>query len=326
LYIMCRLTGCPAALGWAIRCPRQLVVLIRKVWIYKVIQDACPTAEVTEELVLSSLDLVKNFRAVFTRKRLYDCRSYLVSTLSQKESERAWCLSRPSVQQRLERAANGDDPWGDDPESWEAVISDYERDRLDTYRKRFPREAVLLSQNPEEWPVFSKRGVLPTLMHRGGITFIDHEIFTCFDLWRAMGFPIAPDEVEACKAECQFSDGRPVPACRSRTSQVAQCGNSMHVNFIGGMNLLLVLQLPMLGNIRDKVPSGVKRMSTSPPRQSSSSSSSSSSTEWATLYNRARVGSCRSSRRPLKFFLATFGLSLIFCLSHSLDHLSMLIC
>jgi hypothetical protein len=266
-------------------------VLIRKVWIHKAIHGVCPNTDVTDELVLGSLDLVKNYRFVFSRKRSYDCRSYLVSTASQKESERAWCLSRPSVQQRLDRAANdGGDPWGDDAESWEAAISDFERGRLETYRARFPREAVLLSQNPEERPIFSKRGVLPTLMYRGGITFIDHEIFTCFDLWRAMGFPIAPDEIEACKSDCQFSDGRPAPALRSRTSQVSQCGNSMHVNFVGALNLLLVLQLPMLGNIADKVSGGVKRLHPDQgPSSTSAPSSSSSSNELSNLYTRARA-------------------------------------
>jgi hypothetical protein len=161
------------------------------------------------------LDLPFCFKRIFNRTRSFHCREYLVSSPTQKLLEKSWCLARPSVQARRRLIDSSQDRWDDEPDSWAAHLSITERERLQKYLVRFSKHAVLLSQNPDEFPVYSKFGVLPTLMHRGGIIYMEGEIFTCKDLWRSMGFPIADDEVAASHAACQFSDGRAGPAART---------------------------------------------------------------------------------------------------------------
>jgi hypothetical protein len=142
------------------------------------------------------------------------------------------------------------DKWGDELASFSAHLTPRERARAEIYFDKWPLEVADLGQMPTFKPTKSKRGILNTIVRNVGIMYsgMHKKWMTTQDLWSSMGFPIDQTSVDAlCGATCQFTRGAPKPLVRTRRSQTCQCGNSMHVNFIGAISWLLLVKLPALG-------------------------------------------------------------------------------
>ena len=119
---------------------------------------------------------------------------------------------------------------------------------------------------------------------------------TTQDMWSSMGFPICKRAIEAVHgATCQFSRTRRGPKTRTRRSQSNQVGNTMHVNFMSAIQMLLILKLQFLGE-RDEapVPEGADQSSSTPSTSSpstpgdSASESDASSSGFCMFFARVR--------------------------------------
>jgi hypothetical protein len=169
------------------------------------------------------------------------------------------------------------DEWGDNLQSFAAHLTPSERARSEVYKRKWPFEVADLGQAPEVKPTKSRNGVLKTIVRNAGIMYSDtHKRWmTTQDVWTAMGFPIDETCVDAlCGTTCQFTRGGRRAPGRTRRSQIVQCGNSMHVNFIGAISWLLLVKLPALGRIATS-PHAV------PPRPADS--------QFATVFNKVRL-------------------------------------
>ena len=77
---------------------------------------------------------------------------------------------------------------------------------------------------------------------------VHKRVWTCSELWTAMGFPVAPETIDAaCCSASQFARHLPVPPTRSIKAQRRQVGNTMHVNVMGAFQFILLCKFPGLG-------------------------------------------------------------------------------
>ena len=192
----------------------------------------------------------------FERDCLFTWTAYLIATSAQLDAEQVWARRRPGHKQRLDNSH--EDSWCDPPGSFLECLSLAERSRYNVYTSMFPGEVADVGQDPRSRPLHSSQGKLGTLVKGQGLMMLPVSLkadsfpirwFAIVELLTSMGFPITPSIVKACHgATCGFSEGHASPSSRSRASAAQQIGNTMHVNFIGGLTMLLIAKPPFLGN------------------------------------------------------------------------------
>lgn len=256
LYIICRDVFDPTAFGWPARRPRQICIMLLKSFICPAFVNISPSMSMAHH-ASDSLDFSNLVRFLFTRECGFTYEGFLVANDAEVEELRAWMRNRPAVIERrrlegLPQTSTAEDRRFHDPEgSFLWCLTSKERSRQAFYSAKWPDDTADLNQNPDQRPLHSSNGKLNTLLHSMGLQW-HHKSgrpLTPSELLTAMGLPISDEHVAACDgAMCQFSRSSPHPAPRRTIkSQVAACGNAMHINVMGAVTFVLILKLHNLG-------------------------------------------------------------------------------
>ena len=192
------------------------------------------------------MDLQTLYHQIFQRTCCFTFQDYMVALPSEIEQEKKWARSRPGVRKRHEENPE----LQRDNSAW-ACLTASEVERAQQARAHLTEDcAVDLGQNFEHRQLCTRRGKLHTLIKGGGVTWCFQRgmWMTASELWIAQGFPVSEAIVQATGVQCQFSSCRSqsAPAVRTRSSQISQIGNTMHVNVMGSLMMLILLRLPSL--------------------------------------------------------------------------------
>ena len=265
LYVSVRIALAPQDLGWPSSRPRQITFLLLRTFISKLSHDTSKPA--TTAVALESLRLEDTLRTMFCRSRHSDLhwRCYMVSTQEEIEADMRWAASRPGTKIRWQGANQEDnlspDEFKDARHSALGCLTLAERRRFVHYMTHWPEEACNVGQDPAARPTHTRNGVMFTLIRSSGIIMTPPSDgaaprwLTPQELATSMGFPIHAEAQAACgNTACLFS--RQSPGCRKRSSHSvrAQIGNAMHINVIGAAIAVVILRLPMLGEVRSQRP------------------------------------------------------------------------
>ena len=271
LYYILYMIGDPRTLGWASTRKRQCCILILRTFLDPVLENTAyqqnPYGVFDFE---DTFPVQEIFDAIFQRTCNFTFGDYFCASDAELEKEKKWAAERSSVKHfRAAGIADGTDPYKDKPGSCAACLTFTERARVKKYARRWPAEIWDLGQDPDERPMHSDSGRLHTTIRGCGIQFCmpkrctGGRWLTAGDQWVSMGFPVLMSHVGACGgAICQFTRPsaytdllgislgptavlpRTCPSFRTRRSQTVQCGNSMHINFIGAALLLVAICFP----------------------------------------------------------------------------------
>lgn len=143
----------------------------------------------------------------------------------------------------------------DQPDSFEAALTNSERDRLEAYKKmaHSKRKPFLvdLNQTPERKLVSPLTGPMHTLIRNLGLCWN-----TALDRWHhvnehfiGMGYPIDLESAKIVRTTCPFTRGIPAPPSRTRRSSANQVGNAMHVGVIGPVIMAVMFAWPDITSI-----------------------------------------------------------------------------
>lgn len=130
LYLILREVVNPTNLGWAIRRPRQICVLLLKCFLYPVL-----TGPPLESLALTELAFGNTYRQIFFRDCNFHCREFMIATTAEVSSTLASLASRRSVCSRWD-PANVVIAFQDDAPGM-SCLSVAERERLVVYERTF---------------------------------------------------------------------------------------------------------------------------------------------------------------------------------------------
>ena len=175
----------------------------------------------------------------------FDC--YLTSTTEELQSERQWACNRPKVKARhmLENPI-GLEYAHDAVTSYEYCLTCGERERLDQFLQSHPDFAWDLGQSSQRMLKSKLDGNLHTLIKGAGLLWVPSlqppRWMTAPECFTAMGWPISNEHVQLLNVTCPFTRGSTGYPGRSRSSQIAQIGNSMHVNSIGAVMMLIMCE------------------------------------------------------------------------------------
>eukprot|EP00959_Pyramimonas_sp_CCMP1952_P051269 1071427-Pyramimonas_sp.AAC.1 len=192
-----------------------------------------------------------------SRSPLFTWSNYLIATDEEVERETRWAKNRESV---LSRWTPEDGVFPKSPVDKDfpsdvygvglGCLSKEERTVYESYRKKWPRSACNVSQNPMAMGGSKSLadGSLQTLCKSGGLVVLPAPPYNPLgntsprwmlpeELFTSMGFPISFEAQRACcGAVCSFSRGQQAPSVRSPACQRSQVGNSIHVNMIGAIS------------------------------------------------------------------------------------------
>ena len=232
-YVLQRATISPHTQGWAIRRPRQYIV-----GYLRGLDVSVPRSPVARRWQLQAM-----LDTCFTRTCAYGHLEYCVSTPDELSADKSWARSRCDV---VSRHSSGDDPYGDDPHSWEYALTSTERSRLESFLASAPGRSIDLGQSAQK-PVHSPTtGPLHTLRKGMGLTWLPplRRWMTPLEQYVAMGFPVTQESIIAYRGvDCMFARGFAGSSPRrSRNSMCMQLGNAMHVNSMGSVVFCAVWQ------------------------------------------------------------------------------------
>ena len=250
----------PPDLGWPVRRPRQICILILKCFLYPTLHGPKLESCIPDELQLGS-----TLKHIFFKTIGFEFRSFMVATPEEIDATMADLRTR-------KRAANED---RDGPLGY---LSTTERKRQAVYAKLHPQSVVDLQQDPLERPVFSRHGLLHCLIKNMGVAFdnVEGRPWTASELMTAMGMPISAEHQQVTGTMCQFSRGQPSPAARTRRFTTESIGNAMHIAVMGSMTMLCVLKFPLLGTTT-RAGTSTSASSAAPPTPSSTIGTSTTS-------------------------------------------------
>ena len=234
--------------GWAGVRERQICIMIHRSFLFKALVNVKAVKEgneITDNEAISYLDLKQLYHRVFRRVCGFHYTDYMTVVDSEIEAEKEWAKNRKSVRERHEMYPE----LVNDQSGW-ACLSESEVTRAEDARVNLTEEdAVDLGQNFEHRKLCTRRGQLHTLIKGAGLTYMyaAKRWLTASELWTAQGFPVTDDCVETSGVQCQFSRccADKAPSTRTRRSQINQIGNTMHVNAMGSLMMMVLIQSPV---------------------------------------------------------------------------------
>ena len=263
LYFVIRLP----TLGHKLRRRRQIIICLLRAWLHPVLKDmgheGCET-RCGDSQVEAAVPLGRIFEAVFKRNAVYHWRDYMFANEEEIKSERVRASRRDCVQARHEESLKAgcsiggtiDLEFGDLPDSFAIRMGVEERKRLGGYLDLAPDLACDLMQDPiGQYTASNRSDELPCITAHTGLVWAPVKQNTDEDRWflaaelkQTMGWPITEEAVRVVGCKCLHSRGSVQSMMvqrRSYNSRLTQLGNSMPINLVGGVAMLLTLMLPI---------------------------------------------------------------------------------
>jgi len=265
LYIIIRIPLCPTQLGWRGRRPRQFCVMILKAWVYSASAGTnIPPPPRTSSMVVEHLALEECIRHIFFRTARFDYVEYMNAGEAAVVADRAWAASRKSViarhAQTAEAVRANAEFASDDALGFFAALTLVERHRAVDFESRFGAHVAFDLSKSDKLPLKASNDNLPTLLKSVGLLFVTDapydfpslgsgqgRWFIPQELLTSMGFPISRQHQQVTGVSCQFSEGHRAPPSRTHRSVSNQAGNAIHINAIGAVQMVCLLQLGGLG-------------------------------------------------------------------------------
>lgn len=247
LYVVIRILTDPIDEGWATMRQRQILVLLLKTWIYKVLHNTPETSNMpcSSRILIQKMHLPESISFLADRICNFTWKAYLRAPPEELMEEIEWAAERRSVKaEASQRRKSKGSPCLD-------ALTQSEYRRWLDYQSMYPGVSGDTGQEPDSRPMMTRGNYLNTLIRNVGIMMLPDGIgsrsqtwWTASEYFEAMGFPIRHSTQEASGVKCVFSIGQPKVWGRTRRSMCHQVGNAMHVNSIGKVILTTYLKVP----------------------------------------------------------------------------------